>query len=93
MTSRDFVYFIQGMFELNDIKTLDETQVTTIKNHLKLVFLYDIDPSYTDNKILQHIMQNVHDGKDPMDGVSAKLKNDWPDLSSTRPTDDVRLKC
>lgn len=93
MKADQFCYWLQGIFEGNNITKLDEEQVTTIKNHLKLVFLYDIDPSYTDNKILQHIMQNVHDGKDPMDGVTASLKNEWPDLSSTRPTNEVRLKC
>jgi len=75
MRSRDFAYWLQGIFEGNDVKTLDETQVQSIKNHLKLVFLYDIDPSYTDNQILQHIMQNVHDGKDPMDGINASFKS------------------
>lgn len=92
MKARDFVYFMQGMFELSDIKTLNEEQVTKIKNHLKLVFLYDIDPSYTDDKVLQHIMQNVHDGKEPMDGVDASLKRgglNHFDMGS----DEIRLKC
>jgi len=89
MTSRDFVFWLQGTFEGNDIKTLDEAQVESIKNHLKLVFLYDIDPSYTDNEILQHIMQNVHDGKDPMAGVDASLKVKRP----KRESGQVQLKC
>jgi len=73
MKARDFAYWLNGIFEGNDTKELDKEQAQTIKNHLKLVFLYDIDPSYTDDKVLQHIMQNVHDGKAPMDGVTAKL--------------------
>ena len=89
MTSRDFVYWLQGKFEDNDVKTFNEAQVTSLKNHLKLVFLYDIDPSYTDNEILQHIMQNVHDGKDPMDGVDASLKVKRP----RRGNGSVQLKC
>lgn len=70
MRSVDFCYFLQGLFELTDTKTLDEKQVQTIKNHLQLVFLYDIDPSYTDDATLQRIFQNIHDGKKPFDGVS-----------------------
>jgi DNA polymerase III delta prime subunit len=89
MKSDQFCYWLQGIFEGNHVKELDEKLVQTIKNHLKLVFLYDIDPSYTDDKVLQHIMQNVHDGKNPMDGVNATLKT-----SKVRPNNGrVRLRC
>ena len=81
MKTDQFCYWLQGIFEGNDVKKLDEKQVTAIKNHRKLVFLYDIDPSYTDNNVLQHIMQNVHDGKDPMEGVTARLKQPKPTYS------------
>ncbi len=70
MKATDFAYFLQGMFELTDTKTLDEKQVQMIKNHLKLVFLYDIDPSYSDDKTLQAIFQNIHDGKKPFEGIN-----------------------
>lgn len=89
MKADQFCYWLQGKFEDNDVKTFDEAQVQSIKNHLKLVFLYDIDPSYTDNEILQHIMQNVHDGKDPMTGVNASLKKPRP----KREHGSVQLKC
>lgn len=69
MRSDQFIYWIQGFFELTDSKTLSEKQVQTIKNHLKLVFLYDIDPSYSDDKTVQAIFQNIHDGKNPLDGI------------------------
>ena len=72
MKSTEFCYFLQGLFELSDVKTLNEQQVQMIKNHLKLVFLYDIDPLYTDDKNLQHIFQNIHDGKEPFNGLSVK---------------------
>ena len=49
-----------------------------LKNHLKLVFLYEIDPSYSDNKIVQQIFQNIHDGKDPIDGITVTQKPDAP---------------
>lgn len=70
LKSTEFAFWLQGLFELTDTKTLDEKQVETIKNHLKLVFLYEIDPSYSDNKIVQQIFQNIHDGKEPLSGVN-----------------------
>jgi len=38
MNTTEFVYWLQGMFELTDTKTLNENQVKIIKEHLKLVF-------------------------------------------------------
>ena len=69
MTSKDFVYWLQGLFELSNPKTLNEKQVEMIRNHLKLVFINDIDPSYSDNEFVQQIFQNIHDGKDPLEGL------------------------
>lgn len=46
MTSRDFCYWLQGLFELSDPKTLDERQVDLIKRHLNMVFIHEIDPSF-----------------------------------------------
>ena len=43
MESKSFCYWLQGLFELAETKELNEKQVETIKNHLKLVFLYEID--------------------------------------------------
>ena len=59
MKAVEFAYWLQGLFELTDTKTLNEKQVTAIKNHLKLVFLYDIDPSYSKDKTVQQIFQNI----------------------------------
>jgi len=73
MTSRDFCYFLQGFFELQGTnQALTPEQVQIIRNHLKLVFLHEIDPSYSDNKVVQQIFQNIHDGKQPLDGVNVK---------------------
>ena len=70
MTSRDFVFWLQGFFEINGKnEALTPEQVQIIKNHLKLVFLYEIDPSYSDNKVVQQIFQNIHDGKPPLSGI------------------------
>lgn len=45
MKARDFAFWLQGMFELSDTKTLDERQTELIKRHLALVFRHEIDPS------------------------------------------------
>ena len=74
MKSEQFCYWLQGLFELKNPKELDEVQVKIIKNHLKLVFLYDIDPSYTEDPRLNKIFNNIHDGKDPFDCEDVSLK-------------------
>jgi len=46
MTAENFVYWLQGYFELSNNKTLDESQIETIENHLAMVFIHDIDPKF-----------------------------------------------
>jgi hypothetical protein len=62
LDSKSFCYWLQGYFELSDSKTLSEKQVECIKNHMKLVFFHEIDPSYTDDVSKQGEMQAIHDG-------------------------------
>jgi hypothetical protein len=50
MTSRDFCFWIQGLFELCEPKTLDERQTALIRQHLALVFKHEIDPAMGDEK-------------------------------------------
>lgn len=89
MTSKDFVYWLQGFFELSDANTpLTEKQVQTIKNHLKLVFLHEIDPSYSNDPTVQKIFQNIHDGKKPLDGIGVPQFS-HNDISH----DNVIVKC
>ena len=58
MTSRDFCYWLQGVFEAHEVTTLNEKQVKVIKNHLHLVFVHEIDtPDPTG------ALQAAHDGK------------------------------
>jgi|688.fasta_scaffold644603_3 hypothetical protein len=45
MKTQDFCYWLQGLFELSDPKTLSKKQTDLIKRHLALVFMHDIDPS------------------------------------------------
>lgn len=63
MTSEQFVFWLQGFFELSpDSEILTDKQVEIIKNHLKLVFFYEIDPSYSKDPKKQQDMQKIHDG-------------------------------
>lgn len=50
MTSREFVYWLQGYFEITAVQRgttdgLTALQVECIKNHLAMVFIHEIDPS------------------------------------------------
>lgn len=38
MNEREFCYWLQGMFEVADPKSLTEAQTAMIRDHLKLVF-------------------------------------------------------
>lgn len=45
MTSREFCYWLQGLFEVGNPQELTLVQTTVIKQHLALVFKHEIDPS------------------------------------------------
>lgn len=67
MTSREFVYWLQGFFEVSGSKRLSEKQTAMIKNDLNLVFKHEIDPSYG---LDSHHAQNTHDGANkPNSGI------------------------
>lgn len=73
MTSRDFCFWLQGFFELqentvmqpgtiassNAYLTLDPKQLECIKRHLALVFKHEIDPSMGGPK-LQSALDAIH---------------------------------
>ena len=63
MESKSFIYWLQGFFELSETNTLTEKQTQIIKNHLKLVFMYEIDPSYSEDEEVLNTMQDIHDGR------------------------------
>lgn len=62
MTSRDFVYWLQGFFELSESAQLTEKQTELIKNHLSMVFLHDIDPSAGPPDV-QELLNKLHEGQ------------------------------
>ncbi len=45
MTSRDFCYWLQGIFEVGKPEALNAEATSIIKAHLALVFKHEIDPS------------------------------------------------
>src|SRR5210317_1520036 len=60
MTSRDFAFWLQGYFEIENPETIDAEKVDMIKRHLALVFKHEIDPSMPDP---DGELQATHDGK------------------------------
>ncbi len=61
MTSRDFAYWLQGLFELSPSGiSLDGEQTDKIRKHLAMVFLHEIDPSFGPDR---EALQAVHDGE------------------------------
>lgn len=61
MTSVNFAYWLQGMFELTQPKTLNEEQTALIRQHLNMVFFHEIDPGLGNE---QHLaaLQAIHGG-------------------------------
>ncbi len=76
MTSRDFCYWLQGMFELQNPQELSVIQTSLIKRHLNLVFKHEIDLSMPDPT---GELQAIHDGKpfpkpNPFENLGATVR-------------------
>lgn len=66
MTSRDFCYWLQGVFEVGQVRTLNEQQVNQIRAHLALVFKHEIDPLIDGGNLEKaKDLQSIHDGAFP----------------------------
>lgn len=59
MKSRDFCFWLQGIFEVAQPTELNAEAVSKIKAHLSLVFKHEIDPSMGD-KQHQDELNNIH---------------------------------
>lgn len=59
MTSRDFCYWLQGVFEVVNPTELNSQQTDLIKRHLNLVFKHEIDPSMG-NEAHQKELNEIH---------------------------------
>jgi hypothetical protein len=60
MHSRDFCFWLQGLFEIANPQELDARATDLIKRHLALVFKHEIDPSMPDPT---GELQAIHDGQ------------------------------
>lgn len=80
MTSRDFVYWLQGFAEINsedmDGSAPTAKQWQVIKNHLNLVFKHEIYPSMPDP---DGKLQAVHDN------TINQIKQTFPYATNIRP--------
>ncbi|MEH1808504.1 hypothetical protein [Nostoc sp.] len=72
MTSRDFCYWLQGVFEGGQVTSLNEEQVKIISDHLAMVFVHEIDPSFPLSQ--QQALTEAHDssGKPNFPGAGAR---------------------
>jgi hypothetical protein len=61
MQSRDFCYWLQGLFELGNPQTLTSEQIQIIRNHLNMVFYHEIDPSFGGPEV-QDALNTLHSG-------------------------------
>ncbi len=71
MKARDFCYWLQGFFEIGGTEPLNEEQVKMIRDHLNLVFLHEIDPSFPKQE--QSALNAIHEGK-PVPGFPKDVK-------------------
>ena len=62
MTSRDFAYWMQGFLELAPPGPMSAEQVDTVRKHLALVFIHEIDPT-AGNAAHQADLNAAHAGK------------------------------
>lgn len=70
MKSRDFCYWLQGFFELNQgsaALTLEQSRM--VKNHLALVLKHEIDPAMGDANHQQELT-NIHGDKVTLGGIN-----------------------
>jgi hypothetical protein len=86
VTSVQFAYWLQGVFELGDVKSFDEKQTAMIRNHLAMVFRHDIDPS-AGSAAHQVELSDLHEGK-PITAaeVEARIKAAVDKLPKPQPS-------
>lgn len=60
MNSREFAYWLQGVFELGKPVSFDAAQTESIRRHLAMVFLHEIDPSAGPPEV-QKKLNEAHD--------------------------------
>lgn len=58
MNSREFCYWLQGLFEVGKPESLNAEQTELIKRHLDMVFFHEIDRSYLEEH--QEQLNKIH---------------------------------
>lgn len=64
MQTRDFCFWLQGIFEVGKVTTLDAEQTALVRQHLALVFQHD--PSITGVQHKPTLFDNGTAGLQPM---------------------------
>lgn len=67
MKARDFCYWLQGYFELAGDDAISIEATKAIKNHLNMVFVHEIDPSFPEEQ--QDQLNKIHENKTTKDEV------------------------
>ena len=67
MKAVEFCYWLQGLFELGEPASLTAQQTATVKKHLDMVFIHEIDPSYPPQQ--QDDLTAAHQGRWPGSGI------------------------
>lgn len=80
MKSRDFCYWLMGVFELTKPETLNNEQVKLIRQHLNLVFKHEIDPSFGDD---QGVLEQIHNAEPTLDPKTEEWREGQQPCRST----------
>lgn len=71
MTSRDFAYWLQGFFEIAEPTEITPIELNTIRKHLDMVFIHEIDPSFPAAQ--QEALNNAHNSNAALLAVSGQM--------------------
>ena len=74
MKSIEFMYWLQGYFEISQAKTINETQCQKIKNHLKMVEITDKKEIWPFCSWLNGFLDAI-ESPAPNDNQTEKIKN------------------
>lgn len=95
MTPRDFCYWLQGIFEVGELKTLNEKQTDLVKRHLNLVFVHSIDPEAGGPEI-QAKLNSIHNGTDGSELepyiIDINPKTEWEAIAKWGPKPGPQYK-
>ena len=98
MTPENFCYWLQGKLELDgETQPMTVEQVEIMKNHLKMVFVHAIDPSFPASQ--QEALDEAHNGTGTSAAASAVVAaphQQWqvnPIRIPSHPYDGRRPRC